>query len=129
MIGILEVESPDSVGKAYAFQDDEIRSLIDQKEVKKHNTIITKKGYSKIKAEMNEKKLAKIWEKNGSFEELYNEWKIEVNTIVEKHTTIAKKSNKRKNIKLLIQTKRRLKKIIQGLTRRKVQVSWKDQTG
>ena len=78
------------------------------KEAKK--MVITTKGYSRIKKEINERKLSKIWERNETFEVLYGEWKQEIDNIVNKNTTCIKKTNKRKSIKLMIRTKKHLKK-------------------
>ena len=41
---------------------------------------------------------------------LYREWKKEIDNIVNKNTTCIKKTNKRKSIKLMIRTKKHLKK-------------------
>ena len=71
--------------------------------------VITTKGYNRIKKEINERKLSKIWKRSEPFEVLYRGWKKEIDEIVNKNTTCTKKINKRKSIKLLIRTKRHLK--------------------
>jgi hypothetical protein len=72
--------------------------------------IITRKGYKRIAKEMNERKPSRIWKKEEPFEQVYAEWKQEIDTIVEKHSTVAKKDNKRKQIKMLIRARKNLKK-------------------
>ena len=84
--------------------------MIDEEEPKQQKTVITTKGYGRIKEEMNSLKISKIWEKDEPFEEVYGEWKQEINKMVEKHSTKVRKHNKRKNIKELIKAKRNLRK-------------------
>ena len=85
--------------------------LVDEERTKiKSKKIITKKGFSKIQKEMQEKTPSKIWNKEGPFEKLYEEWKEAINLIVERNSTVPKKTNKRKATKALIKAKRNLKR-------------------
>ena len=84
--------------------------MIDEEQPRQQKTVITTKGYSRIKEEMNSRKISKIWKKGGPFEDLYAEWKQEINTMVEKNSTKVRKHNKRKNIRELIKAKRNLRK-------------------
>ena len=83
--------------------------MIDEEEPKQQKTVITTKGYGRIREEMNSRKISKIWEKDEPFEDVYGEWKQEINKMVEKHSTKVRKHNKRKNIKELIKAKRNLR--------------------
>ena len=82
----------------------------ERKQASKPKKIITRKGYKRIKEEMQEKKPSKIWKKDKPFEELYSEWKKEIDGIIERNSTLPKKRNKRKDLKMLIKAKRNLKR-------------------
>ena len=84
--------------------------LIDSEEKREIKTVLTKKGYSKVRKEMNERKLSRIWSKEQPFEQSFHEWKNEMDTIVEKNVTRVKTQNKRKDIKILIRAKKQLKR-------------------
>ena len=58
--------------------------LFEEKKKEEPKTVITKKGYGRIKAEMKEKRISQIWEKDEPFEDLYKEWKQEIDDITEK---------------------------------------------
>ena len=81
----------------------------ERKKTIKPKKIITRKGYTRIKEEMQEVKPSRIWMKEKPFEELYDEWKGQINQIIERNSTVLKKINKRKDIKELIKAKRNLK--------------------
>ena len=85
--------------------------LIDErnKQSKQQKKVITAKGYSRIRKEINDKKISRIWEKEEPFENLYYEWKQQIDEIVERNSTEVKKQNKRKTIRLLIKAKKNLK--------------------
>ena len=59
---------------------------------------------------MQELKPSRIWKKERPFEELYEEWKKEIDQIVVRNSTVPKKINRRKDIKELIKAKRNLKR-------------------
>ena len=84
--------------------------FFDEVKLEEPKTVITKKGYGRIEAELKEKQISKIWLKDEPFEDLYMEWKQEIDSITEKHKTKVKKQNKRKVIKLLIKAKRNLRR-------------------
>ena len=47
--------------------------MIDEEQPRQQKTVITTKGYSRIKEEMNSRKISKIWKKGGPFEDVYDE--------------------------------------------------------
>ena len=75
---------------------------------RKDVSIITQKGYVRVKEEMEQRVISNIIDE-GELQDSYDQWKGTVNDIVKKHKTILKKKNPMKPIKLLIKQKKKLK--------------------
>ena len=81
-----------------------------EKKVQIPKTIITKKGYQNIKRGIKERRLLDILKKEEPLQEVYKDWKEEINKLTEENQTKVKKNNKRKSIKLLIKARKDLRK-------------------
>ena len=75
-------------------------------------TTITKNGYKKIEEGIQERNLVDIFKKDEPVEELYREFKEEVNKLVEDNQIKVKKNNRRKSIRVLIKAKKSIKRRI-----------------
>ena len=64
----------------------------EERKPEKKKRVITSKGYSRIKEEINNRKISRIWRKDEPLEDLYCEWKEEINDIVEKNSIEVKYS-------------------------------------
>ena len=53
--------------------------------------IVTEKGYAKIRKELKEEEISKIWSENISVKERYTKWSTKVKEIEEKHKTQIKR--------------------------------------
>ena len=86
--------------------------MVARKEPAKSNKpMVTARGYAKIKEEMvNENLQTILLDEERSTQDLYVDWKAKVNDIVRRNQTFVKKRNPHRNVKLLLQTKKRLKK-------------------
>ena len=75
----------------------EFNWLFDERERVVQRTVITKKGYGRIKAEINRRKLSKIWKEDQPFEDLYMKWNREVEIISENRLHHRNKMGVKKN--------------------------------
>ena len=75
-------------------------------------TIINKKGYQKIRKGIKDRNLVEIFNNDKPVEILYQEFKEEVNKLVDENKTEVKKKNPRKSIRILIKAKKDIKKKI-----------------
>ena len=88
----------------------EVNWLIESEGVKETpRTTITKKGYKQIEAGIKQRNLIDIFKKDEPVQELYQEFKDEVNKLVKENQIKVKKNNKRKTIRLLIKAKKNIK--------------------
>jgi hypothetical protein len=85
-------------------------TMLEREKPKIQRRILTKKGEIRARQAIESKKVSEIFEKSGSFEELYKEWKCEVDSIIERNKVQVKANNPRRNIRLLIKKKKSLKK-------------------
>ena len=87
--------------------------LVETENIKKApRTIITKKGYAKIEEGIRERNLVNIFSKDEPVDELYEEFKGEMDKLIEQNKTTLKKDNKRKSIRVLIKVKKSIKQKI-----------------
>ena len=97
--------------------------IIEKERSAEKRKIITPKGYADIKEEMANSKIASILQnETESTQTVYGQWKKKVSDIVTRNSTTVKKRNPRKKIKLLVQTKKRLKKEAKKSADRKVAI-------
>ena len=75
-------------------------------------TTINRKGFQKIKKGIKDRNLVEIFDKEKPVEILYEEFKEEVNKLVDENKTEVKKKNPRKSIRILIKAKKEIKKKI-----------------
>ena len=88
------------------------------KEKAKRKTIMTENGYKKYRKQLEERQVANLFaeDENANTQQKYNEWKKVVEDAAKRNSTMCKKRNPRRNIKLLIRKKRQLKETIQKKT-------------
>ena len=83
------------------------------KEKEKKKEIMTKKGYSRYKNELEKEGVSNILKnKNADGQEIYELWKMKVAEIASRNKTTVKKKNPRKGIKKLIRRKKSIKRKI-----------------
>ena len=72
--------------------------------------VMTEKSYKEYKRKIQEDQVHKIWQKDGTITELYEEWNDNIMKIVETCKRPPRKKSENKTIRKLISAKRKLKK-------------------
>ncbi len=81
-----------------------------QTAVGRNRTVVTSKGREKIRVELKEESVSKIWEEPGSVKEKYTKWSTKVKGIEEKHRTqVKKKKFTSKKVRIMKRMHKQLK--------------------
>ncbi len=90
--------------------------IITVEQQKRDRTVITQKGYGKIRGEMEKCSISNIID-DGELQNSYNDWKSRVDNIIRRNTTTLKRKNPRKPIKVLIKEKKKMKDVLKKMNK------------